>query len=113
MIFESANSALHWFFDEEHLQIQPWGSNAFHVRSTKLPYMPASDWALSEPIEQTEHQVTIPKVQQILNAPEKEFHGSHKAFEGASITNGPIEATLAAYGRLCISNIKSDKQVME
>jgi alpha-D-xyloside xylohydrolase len=72
--------------DDHLLWIEPWGSNAFRVRATKLSSMPADDWALTEPVEVNNDQVKM----EISN--------------GATITNGKITAEVSSKGKIIVRN---------
>lgn len=112
-MFVSQDDALSWHYDGELLQIQPWGPDAFRVRSTRLPEMPAQDWALSEPVEQRKTEVNIPKKQQTLEAPDQNMHGTKKDYGTASITNGRIEAHVTAYGKVTMKDTVTGQQIFE
>lgn len=77
-MFISKDDSLHWYYDGEHLQIQPWGPDAFRVRSTVLHTMPQHQWALSEPVGAPKVQINFPPEQPTLEPPGISLHGSHK-----------------------------------
>ena len=39
--------------------IEPWGKNSLRVRMTKEAKMDENDWALTEPVEETESTITF------------------------------------------------------
>lgn len=56
MLFRREN-ILVYRYDAEELWVQPWGPNAFRVRSTKSSMMPTENWALlpARPVEPEIH----------------------------------------------------------
>ena len=50
--------ALLYCFDNEIVRIEPWGKNALRVRATYNTCINDNDWALTEPVEETESCVT-------------------------------------------------------
>ncbi|KAJ5419462.1 31 glucosidase [Penicillium crustosum] len=112
-MFVSQDDALSWHYDGEHLQIKPWGPDAFRVRSTKLPEMPPQNWALSEPVEQHTPEISLPSTQPTLIAPDQSMHGTKKDYSTASITNGLLQAQITAYGKLTMRNTSTGKQIFE
>ena len=39
--------------------IEPWGENSLRVRMTADPVMDANDWALTEPVSETDSAITF------------------------------------------------------
>ncbi|WP_334297132.1 glycoside hydrolase family 31 protein [Anaerocolumna sedimenticola] len=68
--------------------IEPWGDNSLRVRASKMPGMPAEDWALI-PQEDNNAVVTIEKYQ-------------------ASIQNGKLKAVINKIGKLTFYNQKGE-----
>lgn len=81
-MFFSKDNRLVFAYDAEQLWIEPWGQNAVRVRATKMPEMPAEDWALLEP-QKTNATIDIGK-------------------ESASLINGQIKAVVSKRGKLTI-----------
>lgn len=82
--FVNDNGRLKFQYESETVYIEPWGENAFRVRATNEPTLPAEDWALTEPHDPS------PNVK-IEIAPEN---------ESAEITNGRIRATVSRRGKI-------------
>lgn len=78
-------------YDAEQLWIEPWGENALRVRATKLNRMPTDDWALQKIKSKATPKITIDKY-------------------GGSLSNGKIQASISAAGKLQISN--SDNKIL-
>ncbi|KAK7892795.1 hypothetical protein LTR67_007032 [Exophiala xenobiotica] len=93
MLF-SRDNALHFTYDSEHVQIEPWGLNALRVRATKEHTLPAENWALS---------ITPPD-----SSPSISIHDDH-----AEITNGSITATVSSRGKIIIRNSKGQRILEE
>ncbi|KAK5360231.1 hypothetical protein LTR20_004238 [Exophiala xenobiotica] len=93
MLF-SRGDALHFTYDSEHVQIEPWGPNALRVRATKEHTLPAENWALS---------ITPPS-----SSPSISIHDDH-----AEITNGSITATVSSRGKIIIRNSKGQRILEE
>ena len=73
-MFWKEKNRLVYHYDAEELWIEPWGENAFRIRSTKDDMMPSEDWALIE----------ITKNDALIEIEEN----------GASIKNGKIKADI-------------------
>ena len=56
-MFWKEKNRLIYHYDAEELWIEPWGENAFRIRSTKDDMMPSEDWALMETIKNDVHIV--------------------------------------------------------
>ncbi|EME78387.1 glycoside hydrolase family 31 protein [Pseudocercospora fijiensis CIRAD86] len=85
--------------DDHLLWIEPWSTNAFRVRATKLAAFPTDDWALSEAVVDTCSAVKI-----ILP---NDKDGS------ATITNGNITASVSRRGKIIMTNSKGNKLLEE
>ena len=57
MKFWKENGSLCWKHQYETVQITPWGKNALRVRTTKYPAFTSHNWALEEPIPDTDANV--------------------------------------------------------
>jgi alpha-D-xyloside xylohydrolase len=44
---------------QSQVWIEPWGENSLRVRMTKEPRMDENDWALEEPVKETESSITF------------------------------------------------------
>ncbi|KAJ3550160.1 hypothetical protein NM208_g128 [Fusarium decemcellulare] len=92
MFYKQQNS-LRYRYDAEQLWVEPWGPNAFRVRSTTSATMPTESWALQEsPSTKCE----------IANSD-----------ESATITNGKIRASVSRLGKLTIETIEGKTLVQE
>lgn len=82
MKFWKENESLMWKHQYETVMITPWGKNALRVRATKYPSFTQHNWALEEPIPDTNAEVSV------------EISGK----ESASITNGRLCITVDRAG---------------
>ncbi|KAH8809206.1 putative glycosyl hydrolase [Xylogone sp. PMI_703] len=112
-MLDSENNALNFRYNGEHLQIEPWGPDAFRVRSTKAPTFPAENWALSQEVPQLKPTISIPSYQPILQGPHASIFEPPQKIEPGSITNGAITASVTALGKLTIKNNVTGKQILE
>lgn len=83
-IYKVQGKRLIYRYDTEELWIEPWGTDALRVRSTREREMPDMAWALLDPV-QTEPDITV--------------EGS-----GAAIRNGKLRAEVTADGKLTFYN---------
>ena len=83
--FDSTANTLKYHYDAEEVWIQPWGTNSFRVRATKLDRFPDENWALSMEVNEI-----VPEVE-ITN-------------EYAFIKNGRISAKITKYGKITFYN---------
>jgi alpha-D-xyloside xylohydrolase len=108
------DGVLKYRYDDERLQIQAWGPNAFRVRCTKAPEFPSEDWALSQPVPELKTQISLPSKQPQIIA--GRIHHSKvlpEKTDPATIQNGKITATLTTHGKLTIQNNATGQQVLE
>lgn len=84
-MFSQEDNRLIFAYDAERLWVEPWGKNALRIRATKMAEMPAADWALLTPSENSTPDITIED-------------------STASLTNGTIKAHITKRGKLTISN---------
>lgn len=82
MKFWKENESLMWKHQYETVMITPWGKNALRIRATKYPSFTQHNWALEEPIPDTDSEVSV------------EISGK----ESASITNGRLCITVDRAG---------------
>ena len=80
-------------YDAEELWVQPWGPNAFRVRSTKSSRMPTENWALlpAQPVE--------PEI--------------HISDDAAVITNGKAKVHISSLGKLVLGNSRGTVSIEE
>ena len=93
--------ALLYCFDNETVRIEPWGKNALRVRATYNARINDNDWALTEPVEETESRITIytdPNA-----APASGFY-EPKNDSYSAVTNGNITARIDARGVITFLN---------
>lgn len=107
-MYEQKNGSLIYSFDNEMVQIEPWGANAFRVRATKNASFTEHDWALL-PQEKVETEIDIfvddsTMGRSIANM----FTGTNNSY--ASIKNGKITATVDWKGVITFTN--SDGKVI-
>ena len=90
------------------LWIEPWGENSLRVRMTAFPQMDASDWALSEPVKETDAEITYETVD--TTDPwyrGEEYAKYHQQGTYARLRNGKITAELNPEGWLRFLNQKN------
>ena len=87
-MFTKQDHRLIFTYDAEKLWIEPWGENALRVRATKMPEMPAEDWALLPP-KDTKAEISITPY-------------------GASMVKGKIKAELNTAGKITFYNQKGE-----
>ena len=93
--------ALLYCFDNETVRIEPWGRNALRVRATYNAEINSNDWALTEPVEDTDSRITIytdPNA-----APPSGFY-EPKNDSYTAITNGNITAKIDPRGVITFVN---------
>ncbi|RSL48790.1 hypothetical protein CEP53_009413 [Fusarium sp. AF-6] len=92
MLFRRENTLV-FKYDAEELWVQPWGPNAFRVRSTKSSMMPTEDWALlpAQPVS--------PEI--------------HISDDGAIITNGKAKVQISSLGKLILGNDRGTVSIEE
>ena len=78
------DNVLIYQYNQETLKIEPWGENAFRIRSVKQPAFPEENWALTQ----------RPEAKAIISETEN----------GAQILNGKLRMTLSKWGKLCAYN---------
>lgn len=108
--FSKEGSRLVFRYDREQLWIEPWGEDSLRVRATKLPAMPAEDWAL------------LPREDALPPAGGRGASASGSAAAGngavrigehsATVENGAIRAEVDLTGKLSIYG-RNDKLLLE
>ena len=99
MFSASDGRTLTFKYDSESLQITAWGPNAFRVRATHEATFEDENWALSEPVPDTDVHINLP--------------ASDAATGPARIQNGTITATVTWRGKLTVSNNKTGTVLLE
>lgn len=103
-MFKKLDNKLYYTYDNETVCVEAWGRNALRVRITHNACFNDNDWALTEPVEHNDPQITIYKDEntQVGGAFANMFSGDDKSY--AAIQNGNITATFNAYGVLTFTN---------
>ncbi len=83
MSFYSENNKLFYRYDNELIQVEPWGKNSVRIRATKQEAFPNENWALNE-AEPQEAQIIIG--------------------ETAELTNGKITVKIGQRGKMSVYN---------
>lgn len=89
--------------------IEPWGPNSLRVRMTALPQMDAHDWALTEPVPETDariHYETEDNTDPWYRGEEREAHKRIDTI--AYLTNGKITARVNGEGWISFFNQKGE-----
>lgn len=88
-VFRQTDNCLKFHYDAEEVWIEPWGTNSFRIRATKMSKMCEESWALSIPPEEVDPQIKI-----------------HEDY--AEIKNGKILARISKYGKMTFYNQKGE-----
>lgn len=94
MRFEKDGSALLFFHQGERVRIEPWGKDSIRVRATMQTALSGRDWALTEPVEDLQTEITIGEADHWVG------DGTIDKRPCASITNGRVTATVNHAGIL-------------
>ena len=81
--------------ENSQLWIEPWGENSLRVRMTAFPQMDGHDWALMEPVGETDAEITYETVD--TTDPwyrGEEYAKYHQQGTYARLRNGKITAEL-------------------
>ena len=100
-MIKQEGKALLYCFDNETVRIEPWGRNALRVRATYNAQINGNDWALTEPVEETDSKITVytdPNA-----APPNGFY-EPKNDSYTAITNGNITAKIDPRGVITFEN---------
>ena len=98
----------------DQLWVEPWGPDAFRVRMTAEAEMDKNDWALSEPVPETDVEIKDTEVDTTDpwyrgdEHPEYHFIGHEY-----TMTNGKITAVLNPEGWLSFRNQKGEALLTE
>ena len=96
------------------LWIEPWGENSLRVRMTAFPQMDANDWALSEPVKETDAEITYETVDNTDPWYRgEEYAKYHQQGTYARLRNGKITAELNPEGWLRFLNQKGEELTAE
>lgn len=87
--------------------IEPWGENSLRVRMTPDPRMDANDWALTEPVPDTDSRITF----ETVDTTDPWYRGEewkkyHSTGTVATLTNGKITARVNPEGWISYYNQK-------
>lgn len=87
--------------------IEPWGENSLRVRMTPAPRMDANDWALTEPVKDTDSCITF----ETVDTTDPWYQGEewkkyHSTGTVATLTNGKITAKVNPEGWISYYNQK-------
>lgn len=87
--------------------IEPWGENSLRVRMTPDPRMDANDWALTEPVKDTDSCITF----ETVDTTDPWYQGEewkkyHSTGTVATLTNGKITAKVNPEGWISYYNQK-------
>lgn len=96
------------------LWIEPWGENSLRVRMTAFPQMDGHDWALMEPVGETDAEITYETVD--TTDPwyrGEEYAKYHQQGTYARLRNGKITAELNPEGWLRFLNQKGEELTAE
>jgi alpha-D-xyloside xylohydrolase len=89
--------------------IEPWGENSLRVRMTKEPQMDGNDWALTEPVGETDSDITFEEID--VTDPwyqPEEYAKYHQKGTRATLTNGKITAKISHEGWISFYNQKGE-----
>lgn len=87
--------------------IEPWGENSLRVRMTPDPRMDTNDWALTEPVKDTDSRITF----ETIDTTDPWYQGEewkkyHSTGTVATLTNGKITAKVNPEGWISYYNQK-------
>lgn len=94
--------------------IEPWGKNSLRVRMTKEAKMDENDWALTEPVEETESTITFEEKD--VTDPwyqGEEWKKYHQTGISATLVNGKITAQVSHEGWISFYNQKGELLTQE
>jgi alpha-D-xyloside xylohydrolase len=89
--------------------IEPWGENSLRVRMTKEPQMDGNDWALTEPVAETDSDITFEEID--VTDPwyqPEEYAKYHQKGTQATLINGKITAKISHEGWISFYNQKGE-----
>ncbi len=94
--------------------IEPWGKNSLRVRMTKDVHMDENDWALTEPVEETDSSIAMEEID--VTDPwyrGDEWKQYHKTGVQATLVNGKITAKVSCEGWISFYNQKGELLTQE
>ena len=108
-VFLEREGKLFWQYDSETLCIEPWGENSLRVRMTADPVMDANDWALTEPVPETDSAITF----ETIDVTDPWYRGEewpqyHQTAQVATLTNGKISAHVNHEGWISFRNQRGE-----
>lgn len=89
--------------------IEPWGVNSLRVRMTREVHMDDNNWALTEPVEDTEPQISFEEID--VTDPwyrSEEYAQYHQKGTQAKLVNGKITAKVSHEGWISFYNQKGE-----
>ena len=89
--------------------IEPWGENSLRVRMTADPVMDRNDWALTEPVPETDSAITF----ETIDVTDPWYRGEewpqyHQTAQVATLTNGKISAHVNHEGWISFCNQRGE-----
>ena len=89
--------------------IEPWGENSLRVRMTADPVMDTNDWALTEPVPETDSAITF----ETIDVTDPWYRGEewpqyHQTAQVATLTNGKISAHVNHEGWISFRNQRGE-----
>ena len=89
--------------------IEPWGENSLRIRMTADPVMDANDWALTEPVPETDSAITF----ETIDVTDPWYKGEewpqyHQTAQVATLTNGKISAHVNHEGWISFRNQRGE-----
>ena len=105
----SENNRLIIAENKSRVWIEPWGKNSLRVRMTAQPEMDVNDWALTEPVEQCQAEISSTEID--VTDPwykAEEFAQYHQTAKEWSLTNGKITAKVSFEGWISFHNQKGE-----
>jgi alpha-D-xyloside xylohydrolase len=109
MKFEQQGKRLIIREGQSQVWIEPWGENSLRVRMTKEPRMDENDWALEEPVKETESSITFTTID--VTDPwykGEEYARYHLTGTEAELVNGKITAKVSHEGWISFYNEKGE-----
>ncbi len=107
MIFTKEKNRLIIRRGNELLWLEAWGKDGLRVRATRRDEMSGRDWALTEPLPETEAEITV----ETVDATDPWFRDRpdrHRTAETARIRNGRIAAEADEEGWLTFRNSRGE-----
>ncbi len=109
MHMEQENNRLIIREGNSQVWIEPWGKNSLRVRMTREPQMDVNDWALTEPVEETDSHIEFEEID--VTDPwyaGEEYAKYHQTGTTAKLVNGKITAQVSHEGWISFYNQKGE-----